>query len=116
MSLTPINPPILNKPLTLECQVTVVRGITSRLDYRWVRVDDDSEIVVRIVVGANSTSDPQVYIDSYTTPFLNESDIGVMYFCMISLNDGGLVMDSKNFTLDTLFSEEYIIIHMQIHM
>ena len=111
MSLTPVNPPILNEPLTLECQVTVVRGITSRLDFRWVRMDNDSEIVVQTVVGANSTSDPQVYIDSYTTPFLNESDTGAMYFCMISLNDGRLeiLMDSTNFTLDTLFSEDTYI-------
>ena len=110
--------------------MTVVRGITSRLDFRWVRMDDDkdnndddddddddsenSEIVVQTVVGASSTSDPQVYIDSYTTPFLNESDTGTMYFCMISLNDGRLVilMDSTNFTLDTLFSEDTYIMEI----
>ena len=98
---------MLSEPLTLECQATVVRGITSRLDFTWVRMDDDSEVVLRTVVGANSTGDSLVYIDSYTTPFLNESDIGVMYFCMISLNDGGLtiLMDSTNFTLD-IFSED----------
>ena len=107
LSLTSINSPTLSEPLTLECQATVVRGITSRLDFTWMRVDDDSEVVLRTVVGANNTGDSLVYIDSYTTPFLNESDIGAMYFCIISINDGGLdiLMDSSNFTLD-IFSKD----------
>ena len=110
LSLTPVNSPMLSEPLTLECQVIVVRGITSRLDFTWVRMDDDSEVILRTVVGANSTGDSLVYIDSYTTPFLNESDIGVMYFCMISLNDGRLeiLMDSTNFTLDILSENTYM--------
>ena len=110
LSLTPVNPPMLSEPLTLECQATVVRGITSRLDFTWVRMNDDSEVVLRTVVGANSTGDSLVYIDSYTTPFLNESDIDAVYFCVISLNDGGLeiLMDSTNFTLDILSEYTYI--------
>ena len=105
---------MLSEPLTLECQATVVRGITSRLDFTWTRIDDDSEVVLQTVVGINSTGDSLVYIDSYTTPFLNESDIDAMYFCIISLYDGLLeiVMDSSNFTLDTLFSEDTCNLYM----
>ena len=108
LSLDPVNPPTLSELLILECNATAVRGITSRLDFMWTRTDGDSEVVVRNVIGANTTGNSLVYTDTYTTPMaLSESDIGVVYLCAISLNDeqGEILSDSFNITLDASISK-----------
>ena len=103
LSLDPVNPPRLSEQLILQCQATTIRGITSRLDFMWTRIDDDGEEVVQTVMGANHTNDSLVYTDIYTTPMaLSESDVGTVYFCTISLNDddGEILTNSLNITLD----------------
>ena len=107
LSLNPVNPPILSYQLTLECNATAVRGITSRLDFMWIRIDDDSEEIVRTVTGANTTGDSLVYTDTYTTPMaLREIDIGVVHLCMISLDaEQETIVNEVNITLDTSISE-----------
>ena len=109
LSLDPVNPPpTLSEQLILQCQAISIRGITSRLDFMWTRIDNDSEVVVQNVTGANSINDSLIYTDTYTTPMaLSESDIGTMYLCRISLNnDEGEVLDnSLNFTLDESISK-----------
>ena len=113
LSLNPVNPPTLSELLTLECNATAVRGITSRLDFMWTRSDDDGEVIVRNMIGANTTGNSLVYTDTYTTPMaLSESDIGVVYLCEISLNDeqGEILTNSLNVTLDTSISK-YMYVH-----
>ena len=108
LSLDPVNPPRLSDQIMLQCQATTVRGITSRLDFIWTRIDDDGEEVVQTMMGANRTNDSLVYTDTYTTPMaLSESDIGTVYFCTISLNnDEGEVSDnSLNITLNESISK-----------
>ena len=107
LSLNHVNPPILSDQLTLECSATVVRGITSTLDFMWIRIDDDSEMMVQNVTRANTTGDSLVYTDIYTTPMaLMESDIGVVYVCMITLNaEQQPITNELNITLDTSISK-----------
>ena len=105
LSLDPVNPPTLSEQLILQCQATSIRGITSRLDFMWT---NDDGVVVRTVMGANSTNDSLIYTDTYTTPMaLSESDIGTVYLCIISLNnDEGEVLDnSLNITLNESISK-----------
>ena len=108
LSLDPVNPPTLSDQLILQCQATAVRGITSRLDFNWIRIDDDSEVVVQTVMGANRTNDSLIYTDTYTIPMaLSESDIGTVYLCTISLNndEGEVLANSLNITLDESISK-----------
>ena len=109
LTLVPINPPRLNEQLTMRCNATSVRGIISRLDFTWTRIDDEREEIVQVVEEASRTGDSLVYIDTYTTPMvLNESDIGAVYICTISLNDAqeNFVLDNfLNITLDTSISK-----------
>ena len=106
LSLNPVNPPRLSDQLTMECSATVVRGITSTLDFMWIRIDDDREMIVQNVTEANTTGDSLVYTDTYTTPMaLRESDIGVLYLCTVLLNsDQGNTVD-LNISLDTSISK-----------
>ena len=118
LSLDPVNPPRLSDQLMLQCQATTVRGITSRLDFTWTRIDDDGEEVVhdQTMMGANRTNDSLVYTDTYTTPMaLSESDIGIVYLCTISLNSdvgGEILTNSLNITLDKSISKH---ICMYVH-
>ena len=116
LSLDPVNPPRLSDQLMLQCQATTVRGITSRLDFIWTRIDDDGEEVVQTMMGANRTNDSLVYTDTYTTPMaLSESDIGTVYLCTISLNSdvgGEILTNSLNITLDKSISKH---ICMYVH-
>ena len=114
LSLNSVNPPTLSDQLILECNATAVRGITSRLDFMWIRTDDDSEMIVQNVTGANTTDDSLVYTDIYTTSMaLMESDIGVVYLCMITLNTKQPPITKElNITLDTSISEYMCIPYM----
>ena len=116
LSLDPVNPPRLSDQLMLQCQATTVRGITSRLDFIWTRIDDDGEEVVQTMIRANRTNDSLVYTDTYTTPMaLSESDIGTVYLCTISLNSdvgGEILTNSLNITLDKSISKH---ICMYVH-
>ena len=115
LSLNPVNPPTLSDQLILECNATAVRGITSRLDFMWIRTDDDGEMMVQNVTGANTTGDSLVYTDIYTTPMaLMESDIGVMYMCTITLNSEPTIMDDLNITLDESISEYMCVYDVHI--
>ena len=109
LSLNPVDPPRLSDRLTLECNATVTRGITSRLDFIWTRTDDGSEVIVQNVTGANTTGDSLVYTDTYTTEMaLMESDIGVTYMCTTILNidvANDPLTDELNITLDTSISK-----------
>ena len=108
--LNPVNPPRLSDQLTLECNATVVRGITSTLDFMWTRIDDDSEMIVQTVIGANTTGDSLVYTDTYTTPMtLRESDVGVVYICTVLLEQ--IIVNDFNITLDTFISEYTYNLH-----
>ena len=78
--------PTLNEQLTMQCEATVTRGVTSPVDIIWSR-NSGTEILQR-VDGANSTSrgDMLVFTDTYTTLMLTEDDNGMMYSCTVSIN------------------------------
>ena len=82
----------------MECNATVVRGVTSRLDFTWRRDN-------RTVRTAEGTSNSLMYIDNYTTGMLNESDIGVVYYCTASLDNEQGTMATVNITLDESISK-----------
>ena len=90
----------------MECNATVVRGVTSRLDFTW---RSDSRIV-RTAEGTRSTVNRLMYIDNYTTGMLNEGDIGVVYYCTASLDNEQGTMATVNITLDESISKYTIYI------
>ena len=69
---------------TLECNVTTVRGITSRVDIIWLTFTG----IVRAVedVTANIVNNSAVYTDQLVTPPLNVNNSGRVYVCAVSIN------------------------------
>ena len=91
LTLTTDITPTLYQPLTLQCEAAIVRGVTSRVDVVWVRIDNDSEVELQRMEGATSTSaredDLLLYTDSYTTAVLSVNDNNAVYKCIVSISD-----------------------------
>ena len=89
----------VGQPLTLECNVTTVRGITSRMDIVW----SSSSTVLKRTKGMNGTftSDNSVaYTDSYDAVQINTSDNGRVYVCEMFMSTSSPVVIDGNTTLD----------------
>ena len=87
----------IGQSLTLECSVTTVRGITSRVDIIWTsfgtmlrRINDSSQITMSSSVG---------YTDSYTIQRLCLVEQNEVYQCEVVINTSPPVMATGSVTL-----------------
>ena len=116
VAVTPTIGHILGQSLTLQCEVTTVRGITSRVDIVWS--DSNGELNRTNGTAASLMGDSLVYTGSYTISQLNESDEGRVIQCEVVINSNPLVMADNNVTLDvmgmyihTYYCSYYVYIH-----
>ena len=98
VSVTAPNTQTVGQSLTLQCEVTTVRGITSRVDIVW----RSGGTVIRRINGVSSTTmdNSLVYTDSYTISQLSTADDGRVYQCEVVINYGLLIQDDDNIVLD----------------
>ena len=86
----------VGQSLTLQCEVTTVRGITSRVDIVW---SSDSTVLRRINnTTATTMGNSLVYTDSYTISQLSTADDGRVIQCEVVITANPLARDS--ITLD----------------
>jgi len=76
---------VINQPLILQCNATIVSYINSTVDIIWTTGNTQVRRVnnVTAVNNINSTS---TYNDSLTISSLNISDIGSVYQCKVLIN------------------------------
>ena len=87
--------------LTLECQVTIPRGITSTVDVVWSDNGTEFDRPRMNNVTFSPISDSQYqYTDSFTISPLRTSDEGRRIECMAVINTSPTVNDSSSITLD----------------
>ena len=80
-----LNPQELGQPVTLGCNVSAVRGITSRVDIIWKK----DNVYLTTVQGLNASffgNNGAFYMDTYHIPQLNTSDDGTEYQCEVVIN------------------------------
>ena len=84
-------------PLTLDCTITAVRGISSSVDIIWTtgggtlrRVDN---------IAADTENDSAVYTDSFEISSLSAIDNGREYQCTVVINANSSVSNSDQITL-----------------
>ena len=88
----------VGQSLTLQCEVTTVRGITSRVDIVW---SSDGTVLRRINDTTATTMDNSlVYTDSYTISQLSTDDEGRVIQCEVLINSSPPVINNANVTLD----------------
>ena len=88
----------MGQSLTLQCEVTIVRGITSRVDIVW----SSGNTVLRRINDTTATtmSNSLVYTDSYSISQLSTSNDTQAIQCEVVINASPSVMASDSITLD----------------
>ena len=96
--MTALHTQTVGQSLTLQCEVTTVRGITSRVDIVW----SSGGIILRRMSGVSSTTinNSLVYTHSYTIPQLSTTDNGRMIQCEVLINTSLSVTATGSITLD----------------
>ena len=94
VSVTALSNQTVGESLTLQCEVTTVRGITSRVDIVW---SCDGMELNRINGTIATTMDNSlVYTDNYTISLLNTSHDSTLYECEAVINSSPSVEASDN--------------------
>ena len=94
------NTQIVGQSLTLQCEVTTVRGITGRVDIVW---SSDGTVLRRINDTTATTMDNSLaYTDSYTISPLSTTDDGRVIQCEIVINANPPIISSDSITLDVI--------------
>ena len=98
ISVTTPNTQTVGQSLTLQCEVTTVIGITSRVDIVW----RSGGTVLQRMNGVSSTmmSNLLVYTNFYTISQLSTTDDGKVIQCEGVINASPSVMASNDITLD----------------
>ena len=96
--MTAPNTQTVNQSLTLRCEVTAVRGITSQVYIFW----SSGGVVLkrRIDISLTTMNYSLLYTDSYTIPRLSTTDDGRVIQCEVVINSSTLVMATDSITLD----------------
>ena len=101
MMINNFNSQIVGQSLTLECSVTTVRGITSRVDIVWSRDGFQLKYINGANI-ANFTQSQTTYTFTYTIPLLSTTDDGRVYQCEVVINTSPPVMATDSVTLDII--------------
>ena len=106
-----LNDQTVGQSLTLHCEVTTVRGITSRVDIVW----SSNGIVLRRINGTIATTmdNSLVYTDSYNISQLSTTDDGRLIHCEVVINASLPVMASNNLTILSV-GGEFILYYVHV--
>ena len=98
VTVTAPNTQIVGGPLTLTCNVTAVRGITSSVDIVWRR--NGTEVMRTNDTSSTMMDTSLVYTDTYNISQLNTTDEGIEYGCQVVINSTPQVMANDTVSLD----------------
>ena len=97
VSVTAPNNQTVGQSLIVQCEVTTVRGITSRVDIVWS--SDGTELERMNNVSSTTMDNSLVYTDSYTISQLSTTDDGRVIKCEVVINARPLIMSASNIAL-----------------
>ena len=100
VTVTASNTQTVGQSLTLQCEVTTVRGITSRVDIVWS--SNGTELERMNNVSSTTTGNSLVYTDSYTISQLSTTNDGRVIQCEVVINTSPPVITSDSITLDVM--------------
>ena len=98
VSVTAPNTQTVGQSLTLQCEVTTVRGITSEVDIVWS--SDSIELNRTDNISSITMDNSLVYTDSYTISQLSTDDEGRDYWCEVVINSDPTITNYANAKLD----------------
>ena len=99
-------------PLTLDCTVTAVRGISSSVDIIWTT---GGRVVRRVDnITADIENDYAIYTDSFEISSLSAIDNGREYQCTVVINASQPVYNSDQIILT--FPGKYVCTHICMYI
>jgi len=99
VSLTTTETQVIGQPLTLECNITAVRGIISRMDIVWSSNEVELQRTVGAMLHVTTNSNSVIYRDFYTIPQLSANDDNTTVECDAIINVSPPVVVTGNVTL-----------------
>ena len=116
MIVSTIEDQIVGQSLTLKCEITAVKGITSRVDIIW----SSDSLELRRTKGINASSlltESVLYINSYAISQLSTTDENRAYFCKVSIITSSSVEATYNVTLNVTSKSiiSYVIFACVVH-
>ena len=99
VNVTATSAQIVGQPLILECDVTTVRGITSRVDIVWSSNGEELNRTEGLNY-SSTTNDSVLFTETYTIPQLSTSDEGRTITCDVFINAMTPVTATDNVTLN----------------
>ena len=101
VKVTALNTQTVGQPLTLECNVTTVRGITSRVDIVWSRNGEELSTIENVnVTSVLDTS--AIYTAYYDIIHLITTDENRLYQCQAVIGTDPVVMRTGSLRLDVI--------------
>ena len=88
----------IDQPLVLQCNSTIVKGITNTVDIIWTTGNAQVRRVNNVTASSNTYSQ-SIYNDSFIIPSLNLSDIRSVYECEVLINSVLPVTAKTDFTV-----------------
>ena len=111
--MTAPNTQTVGQSLTLQCEVTTVRGITSRVDIVWS--SNGTELNRTDSISLSMMDNSLVYTNSYTISQLSTTDDGRVIQCEVVINASPSVMTNDSVTLDVTGKCLYVFAYLRIH-
>jgi len=100
VAITAPNTQTVGQSLTLECNVTTVRGVTSKVDIIWSR--DNMMLNRRNNISPTMIGTSLIYRNTYNISQLSTGDDGREYQCEVVINTSPPVMATGSVTLDVM--------------
>ena len=112
VNVTTLNDQFVGQSLTLQCNVTTVRGITSGVVIVWR--SGGTELQRTNGSSPTTLNDLSVYIDTYVIPMLNTSHNTREYQCTVEINANPpkIVSDSITLNVNGEFIHMYVFIKL----
>ena len=98
VSVTAPNTQIIGQSLILECSLTTVRGITSRIDIEW----SSGNIILQMIegIGHVSSNSSVLYKTIYNITEVSTLDDDRIYQCKVVINTNPQLTATDSITLD----------------
>ena len=100
VEITPVNGEVIDQSFVLQCSATMVRGITSTVDFIWTTGNTQVRRINNVTPSDLNTL--IVFNDSFVIPSLDISDIGSVYQCEVIINSSPSTAAKDTFTIPFL--------------
>ena len=99
VTIMAVNNQTEGQPLILQCSVTTIRDVNSRVDFVWISNGIELRMVEGIV-GEPTMNNLVIYTDHYIIPELSDNDNNSLYICEVVINRSQLISATGNITLN----------------